>query len=158
MDVWSDPCAAFYYRLKDQRLTEYLTDKVFLASLRHNWDEVRYLTKLFKDQLRDRKIILEEEVFRASMLPDPTCMDEEDEQKQACLLPQSTDDWIALQNHIDELAAVKLNSMCLPPVLVDLVFGFRGPRPTVKPKIEEEDADPWQSPVAVEPVPYLRVV
>ena len=155
-DVWTDPCVAFLYRLKSERLDEYLADKVYLASLRHNWDQVRLMATLFEEQLKDRKIQLEEEVFRASMLPDPTNLDDEDEQKQACLLPESTEGWVALQAHRDELASVKKN-MCLPPVLVELIFAFRGPRP-VAPEIEDQPADPWQSAVAVDPVPFLRVV
>ena len=159
MDVWVDPCATFYYRLKSQRLDEYLADKVFLASLRHNWKEVRHLADLFKEQLLDRKLELEEEVFRASLLPDPTNIDAEDEQKQACLLPESTEGWVALQDHREELASSKKNDTQLPPVLVDMVYEFRGARPTVKQKFEDEEPqDPWQSPVAVEPVPFLRVI
>ena len=157
MDIWNDPCATFLYRLKSQRLDEYLADKVYLASLRYNWDHVRYMSTLFKEQLKDRKIQLEEEVFRASMLPDPKNFDEEDEQKQACLLPESTEGWTALEDHRAELGNVKKKTF-LPPVLVDLIFRFRGPRRAVRPDVEEEFADPWHSPVAVDPVPFLRVV
>ena len=158
MDTWTDPHSAFMWRLKSERLDMFLEDKEFLASLRYDWDQVRYLTDLFKEQLDSRKIALEDEVFRASKLPDPGNCDEEDEQKQACLLPDSTEGWIALEKHREEKRSAQ-NASCLDVNSTNLVFEFRGPRdPPPPPPPKEEPRDPWDLPVAVPHQPFIRVV
>ena len=157
METWDDPHAEFIWKLKSERLDMFLADKVYLASLRHNWKEVRYLSELFRHQLAYRKLEFEEAVFAASQLPDPANCDEEDDQKQACLLPDSTQGWVALEKHREEKHDLQ-NYSCLDGDSTNLIFEFRGPRDVPPPPPEEEPTDPWELPVAVLPQPFIRVV
>ena len=157
MEQWDDPVARFRWRLESEACTRLLDDKVRLASLRYDWKEVRWLAKFFERVLQHRNVVLEEEVFKASVAPDPKTWDEEDEQKSESArrlyafrgVPNSTKEWTELDAHREDCRRVK--DTILPPDLTQLIMDFRGPNPIVETVDPEaclvDQADPWTLPL-----------
>ena len=153
-------------RLRNERLDSYLADKSYLKNLRHNWEQVSFLSKFFRPELTERNIVLAEEVLKASVAPTPEIWDHEDEQKSQSLAvsmrknQEKTEkytvltarDWDQEWAHIDEKASLVRRSrydsgMILPPNLVSLVLDYRGPTPPApSPILEPLPTDPWVLP------------
>ena len=81
--VWRDPVADFMYRLHNQRVDQLIPDIKYLQYLRRNYDEFKIVDKHFGYIFEERGINLLDLVVKASCVPNPDQMDEEDEQKMA---------------------------------------------------------------------------
>ena len=80
--VWEDPHAKFLYQLHSQVVDRTINDTAYLKFLQTNWERTIHLQKTCGYIFQERGVNLLDLIAKASCIPDPSNMDDEDEEKQ----------------------------------------------------------------------------